>query len=242
MCLALACAWSSSGSGQQSAKVWQWSITPYVWAAGTKGRVGARDVVGSIDVSAADAIRAGDVAPMAVLEARRGRWLGYLELFYLSTTDDENLAPVLGPPSTLDIEQYQTMLAPQVGYSVVTWPKGTIDVIAGLRYWHVKAELTAILPSMSSGTETSSDWVDGIVGADVRAAPWGPRWHVVAYADLGAGGSDFTWQALGGATYDLSRCCSVGLIYRYLDVDYESDRLVNDVAMSGPALSFGFRF
>jgi hypothetical protein len=66
----------------------------------------------------------------------------------------------------------------------------------------VKAELTTVLPSISSGAETSADWVDAIVGADLHATPSGPRWRLLAYADLGAGGSDFTWRALGGVTYD----------------------------------------
>jgi hypothetical protein len=234
--------WPPSARAQEPLKTWQWSITPYVWAAGTKGRVGARDVVGSVDVTTGDVLQTGDVAFMAALEGGRGRWLGHLDAFYVSTTDDEDLAPVLGKPSTLHIEQYQTMLASQIGYSVFTGPEATVHAVAGLRYWHVKAELTAVLPSMSSGAGSSADWVDGIVGADVRATPWGQRWQLLAYADLGAGGSDFTWQAFGGVTYELSRCCSVGLTYRHLDVDYESDRVVNDVTMSGPALSFGFRF
>jgi len=222
--------------------MWQWSITPSVWAAGTKGRVGARNVVGSVDVSTGNALQTGDVALTASLEGRRGRWLGHLDAVYVSTTDDEDFAPVLGKPSTLHIEQYQTMVAPQVAYAMFTWPSASVHAIAGVRYWHVKAALTAILPSMSSGAEASADWVDGTVGADVRATPWGPRWQLLAYADLGAGGSNFTWQTLGGVSYELSRCCSVGLIYRHLDVDYESDRLVNDVGMGGPAVSFGFRF
>ena len=89
------------------------------------------------------------------------------------------------------------MVAPQVGYSVFTWPKGAVDVVAGQRSWHVKAELTAILPSMSSGAETSADSVDCIVGAGVRAAPWGPAATCWRTRTFGAGGSDFTWQAFG---------------------------------------------
>jgi opacity protein-like surface antigen len=198
--------------------------------------------VGSVDVSTGDVLQTGHVTFAAALEGGRGRWLGHLDAFYVSTSDDEDFTPVLGKPSTLHIEQHQTMFAPQVGYAVFTRPTATVHAIAGLRYWYVKAELTAVLPSMSSGAQTDAEWVDGVVGADVRATPWGPRWHLLAYADLGAGGSDFTWQALGGVSYDLSRCCSVGLVYRHLDVDYESDRLVNDVRMSGPAVSFGLRF
>ena len=189
LCLASACVWSSTTGAQEASKAWQWSITPYVWAAGTKGRVGARDVVGSVDVTTGDVLETGKVALMGVLEGRRGRWLGHLDLFYVSTTDDENLAPVLGAPSTLEIEHYQTMLESQVGYSVLTWPKGTVDAVAGLRSWHVKAELTAVLPSMSSGAETSADWVDGIVGAGARRSAriggW-PGWRARPPHALGA--------------------------------------------------------
>jgi hypothetical protein len=94
--------WPPSARAQEPLKTWQWSITPYVWAAGTKGRVGARDVVGSVDVTTGDVLQTGDVAFMAALEGGRGRWLGHLDAFYVSTTDDEDLAPVLGSrrPST----------------------------------------------------------------------------------------------------------------------------------------------
>ena len=242
LCLGSASDWPAIARAQAPSMTWQWSITPSVWAASTKGRVGARDVVGSIDVRTGDVLQSGDVAFMAAIEGKRGRWLGHLDAFYVSTTDDEDFTPVLGKPSTLRIEQYQTMLAPQVGYAVFTGPKATLHAVAGVRYWHVNAELTAIQPSMTSGAETTAEWVDGIVGADVRATPWGPRWQLLAYADLGAGGSNLTWQAVGGVAYELSPCCGVGLVYRHLDVDYDTERLVNDVAMSGPALSFAFRF
>ena len=67
LCLASASVWSSTAGGQElqeASKAWQWSITPYVWAAGTKGRVGARDVVGSVDVTTGDVLQTGKVALM----------------------------------------------------------------------------------------------------------------------------------------------------------------------------------
>ena len=45
----------------------------------------------------------------------------------------KNVTPVLGKPSTLHIEQHQTMFAPQVGYAVFTRPTATVHAIAGLR-------------------------------------------------------------------------------------------------------------
>ncbi len=60
---------------------------------------------------------------------------------------------------------------------------------------------------------------------------------------MGAGGSDFTWQALGGIGYDLSRCCRLDAAYRYLAVDYEKDDgLVYVVHLNGPAVGVTVRF
>jgi hypothetical protein len=40
----------------------------------------------------------------------------------------------------------------------------------------------------------------------------------------------------------MAACCSVIVAYRQLDVDYERDTFVDDVYMTGPALSVGFGF
>lgn len=240
-CVLMSTAGSSAGA-QGAPTTWQWSITPYAWLARTEGRVGAGNISTDVDLSAGDLLKSVDVVLMAVVQAQRGRWLGHVDLFYVSASDDANVQLLPGIAATLKVQQYQTMVAPEVGYTLYTRPNVAVDAVAGLRYWHVKAELTAALPARSVGGSNSADWVDGIVGATVRAMPWGPRWHLLAYGDLGAGGANFTWQALGGATYDFSHCCSVGLTYRHLDVDYESDKLINDVSMTGPAISLGFRF
>ena len=34
--------------------------------------------------------------------------------------------------------------------------------------------------------------------------PLAPRWSFTGYADVGAGGSDSTWQAMGGFDYAIS--------------------------------------
>jgi hypothetical protein len=91
--------------------------------------------------------------------------------------------------------------------------------------------------------EASGDkgWVDGTVGANLRYQP-AEKWHLVAKADIGAGGSDFTWQLYGGAGYDLGSCCALVAAYRHLDVDYDKEGFLYDVNLSGPALGVGLRF
>ena len=81
-----------------------------------------------------------------------------------------------------------------------------------------------------------------IVGAGWHYHAGGP-WRLYAKADLGGGGSKFTWQALGGAGYDLGSCCTLTAAYRYLDVDYEKyGSFLYNVHLNGPAVGMTFRF
>lgn len=241
---ALLAAAPSPVGAQDGSESWHWSFTPYLWAANTKGRSGVKGFVGDVDLSAGDVLKSVDIAFMGTLEARRGRWFGSLDAFYVGLSDDRTIESTsLATQFKIKIELDQTMLAPEAGYRVAAWPTGSVQALAGLRYWHVTGKIT-VTPSGAAARSSSqsTDWVDGIVGARVRATPWGPRWRLYGRGDLGAGGSDFTWQALGGAAYDLSRCCAIIGVYRHLDVDYETSSFTNDVYMTGPALGVVIRF
>ena len=87
----------------------------------------------------------------------------------------------------------------------------------------------------------SKGWVDGTVGARARYG-FARRWHLTGKADVGTGGSDFTWQAPGGGGIDVGACCTALAAYRHLDTDYESDDFVYDAYLSGPTLGFEARF
>lgn len=228
---------------QGAAAHWQgWTIAPYAWISDTKGRVGGGGAASDVNLTAKDLLKSVNVAIMAIGELRRDPWLGRVDFFYASISDDEDLSSVVGAPATIHVDEGQTMISPEVGYTVYKWPKGLVDVLAGIRYWHMANDLGLTLPTGSGSQSTNTSWVDGIAGADVAATPWGPRWHLFALGDLGGGGSNFTWQAFGGGTYDFNDWGSVSAAYRYLHVAYESEKLIDDVAMSGPAISVGFRF
>ena len=67
------------------------------------------------------------------------------------------------------------------------------------------------------------------------------NWYLPYYADVGTGGSQSTWQALAGVGYQF-KWGDVLLAYRYLDYNFDSDFLLDDINMSGPALGARFRF
>ena len=235
--IALGCALARRGEAQENrvpdAQVeppeWRITLTPYLWAAGLDGRIGVNGQPTDVSIGVGDVLDQFDLAVMALLEARRGPWVVRADVFYVNLGEDS---------SGISLNQEQFILQPEAGRTVVAQSWGTVDILAGVRYWHLSVDLTASPNTLSE----SKDWVDGTVGAAWRFQP-AQRWHLFAKGDVGAGGSEFTWQGQGGAGYDLGHCCTLAALYRYLDVDYENDDgFIYDVHLNGPALGLTLRF
>jgi hypothetical protein len=131
---------------------------------------------------------------------------------------------------------------PEVGYTLVERPWGGIDGLVGARLWNFDLDITVIEGDTETDVASGDQhWLDGTVGARVRYSST-RHWHLFFKGDAGAGGSDFTWQVIGGAGYDLGSCCVARAVYRHLDVDYESDDILTDVYLTGPALGLEIKF
>ena len=61
------------------------------------------------------------------------------------------------------------------------------------------------------------------------------------YAEVGTGQSDFAWQAIAGIGYKFT-WGDVLLVYQHLDYEFDSDYLIEDLTVSGPALGARFKF
>jgi hypothetical protein len=92
-------------------------------------------------------------------------------------------------------------------------------------------------PAYLSGSE---DFWDGIVGVK-GGIMLNENWYIPYYADIGAGGSNLTWQLYAGIGYMFS-WGDIKLAYRYLEYDQDDDKLVQDLKLYGPQLGIGFRF
>jgi hypothetical protein len=223
-------------AGPAEAPTWRFTFTPDFWASGMSGRVGVGPDVGEVDLSVGDIMNHFDLGVMGLFEARRHPWVIRTDLFYVSLSDERAAYP--DGSGTLEIGMDEFMLQPELGYTILARPWGGIDALIGVRYWDLEVNL-AVLPQEVTGDQS---WVDGTLGAGLRYQP-AERWRVFAKLDAGAGGSDFTWQGLGGGGYVLGRCCTLIAVYRYLDVDYEKEGgLVYDVHMNGPALGVTLHF
>ena len=81
-------------------------------------------------------------------------------------------------------------------------------------------------------------WV-GIVGVRGRILFSGTDWFVPYYADVGAGGSNWTWQAMVGVGYRMN-WGEVTLTYRALAYDFDKNDAY--LTLPGPGLGVGFRW
>jgi opacity protein-like surface antigen len=222
-------------AGQKEGPSWRFSFTPYVWATGVSGTVGTGSELTQVDISFSDIFDSVDFGVMGLFQARREPWVFRADLFYASLGDQQ--ATTSGS-TTIPVNQEDLMIQPEVGYSIVHGPWGSVDGLLGARYWHLKVDIGP------AGQPASAhrDWVDGTVGAGFTNRPT-DRWNLFAKSDVGVGGSNFTWQVVGGLGYDLGSCCTVDAAYRYLAVDYEQDDgFVYDVHFTGPALGLTLHF
>lgn len=97
------------------------------------------------------------------------------------------------------------------------------------------AEVDVTLPLSESG-----DVWDTIVGLRGNIS-LGPRRFVPWGANIGAGDSDLTWQAMAGVGYKAASCVDVVLTYRYLKWELDGE-LIDELSFSGPLLGAVFRF
>jgi len=81
---------------------------------------------------------------------------------------------------------------------------------------------------------------DGIVGLRGRTA-LSDKWYLTYHADIGAGDSDLTWQALVGLNYRFSKV-DAAFRYRYLKWEFDDNDTFDDLDLSGPYAGARFSF
>ena len=141
-----------------------------------------------------------------------------------------------------DPQQRLFVLTPEAGYRILDSDDASLDVVGGIRYWRLKSELefqSGVLPGI--GLQASRGWTDGIVGMRARRT-LSRKWWASAYGDLGAGGSDLTYEIVGNAGLDIRERYAVVFGYRYLNVDYDKNGFLFDTAMKGPLFGFTIKF
>jgi len=220
---------------------WEISVTPYVFLPRLKGTIGIVGETAEVNASFSDIFKNLDFAAMGTFEARKRNWMVIVDGMYMSLSGQK----VTPSPffSDIDVEVKEIIVTPLVGYRAVNTERGSIDLLAGARIWHVKSHLTfqpRIRPLVD--VEGSRNWVDPIVGAR-GTATLSPRTFVLGEFDAGGFGvgSDFTGQVFGGVGFQLKPRVALIGGYRYLRTDYVNEGFIYRTSLSGITLGAKFR-
>ena len=228
---------------------WQFSGAIYLWGADLGGHTKSGS---EVEVGFSDLLDNLEMAFMGAFAARKNNWSLLADVIYMDlgvdkTTDLSIPVGSMQVPVTtsvsLDVEAWILHFAG--GYNLYSEGESRLDLIGGARYLDLDQnmflQLQSLGPGLSRTISESLTSFDGIVGLKGHAS-LGERWFLPYYVDIGTGESKLTWQATAGIGFRAGRVWDLALVYRHLEWDLDSTRVVDDINFSGPTLGVIFRW
>jgi hypothetical protein len=207
---------------------------------GFDGTLKIRNQTVPVSASFSDIFNRLNIGFMGAFDARKGRWGILLDTVYLN----------LSAKNTLGQTSVQTrsdnklfFLDPEAYFRVVKHPRGSIDALVGLRYWHSANTLAITGPASTLKFQKGKDWVDPILGGRFKLNLT-RRFFTVFKGDVGGfgAGSQLTYQIFAGGGAEFKDKFALIAGYRRIYVDLGSSGLLHDYAINGLALGFGIKF
>lgn len=223
---------------------WRFSLAPYFWLPAQSGHTTVKGITTDISLNLADAWdlidENFDGGLLLHFEASKERLSLFADVMYLDLEHQGN-----GLFGTRNIGLEQGIFELGAAYALIDRPlvEGQelglrLEPLAGARAYYLESSISFPVLIDTSGDKT---WVDGFVGARARLE-LDRSLALFARGDLGGGGSDFAWNALGGVDVRLADWASLLAGYRALSTDYSSGEFEYDVTLYGPFIALSFRF
>jgi hypothetical protein len=228
--------------GGAPADQWVYGAEVYGWGADIGGETTSG---GPVDVDFNDLFDDLELGFMGTLAAARGKWTLFGDFIYLDVDDDtKGSVNILGSqvPTEVDVELKGFVATVGGAYSFLDTGTTRLNLVAGARYLWLEADLDVdIGPVSGDGSDSDHVW-DGIVGLRGKT-DLNEKLYLTYFADVGAGDSDMTWQALAAISYRFQKFDAV-LGYRYLEWDFDDGDMLNfdELDLSGPFAGVKFRF
>ena len=219
---------------QVEEKDWSWKLVPfYGWMTALSGETGIGRATGDVDV---DFDKIFDNLSFVYMGHFEGGWRQtagfFVDGIYTKLEADKTTKGI-----KTELEITQPIMEGGAFYRLNVGPS-SFDLLGGVRYYGLDVDLSV---GDLGDASKSSDWFDAIGGL---------RWiiHVTekfaisARGDLGFGGSDMSWNAIGVLDWRPWENFSFMGGYRALGFDYtDEDGKVDfnyDLVMQGPVLGF----
>ena len=226
-------------------------IGMYMFLTDIKGDTRIGNVVSDVDVPVSDVLDELDMAFMAFVEHRNGKWSFIGDIFYANIGAKDTIARnnVTAVSVDVDVELKQLMLEGFVAYRVVDKRDGItrfgVDLLGGLRYNKIETELGVQVSALGLTTAGSRngdiDWTDAVVGVRTQYS-FGNGWGLSGWADIGDGQDSSSYQLIGLVNYTFKNKARVFGGYRKYNMEYEDNSIALDLDYQGPILGVSFRF
>jgi hypothetical protein len=140
------------------------------------------------------------------------------------------------------------------GYTLAQGDWGNFDAIVGFRYLELNGRVNyslnltltgprgngATFGGIGSVSGSVNIW-NGIAGFRGRFVIGNTALFIPYYFDIGAGGSNLTWQIASGLGYSTS-WGDVALTYRYLSFEQGNDSVLRNLSVRGPMVALDIKF
>jgi hypothetical protein len=227
---------------QSNAGEWQFSVAPYLWAAGMDGTIRIADLEADVDLAFSDIISDLDFALMGHFDMRNDRWVLSSDLVYVDLGQSEDIVEG-GIEGTVTANLDLTLIELAGGYRL----SPVLTLLAGARWVDMGTGLAFSGDFVDEDADAGASWVDPLIGIHAFAS-LSDRWWLGVRADIGGFGvgSELTWQAYADIGFRASKLVSVMLGYHVFDMDYQDGSglaaVELDVMISGPQLGVVFTF
>ncbi len=211
---------------------WQFAIAPYLWGSDISGQTQGGL---PIDVDIGDIVDNLEGVFMAAFEARKNKWLILADYIYLDVAASKQVGPL-----PIDVNLEGTVFHLAGGYNLYQ-EKSSLDLIFGARNLDLDLGLSTVIMGTPVSRSRSDNNLDAIIGVKGQLG-FSKRWYLPYYVDVGTGDSDLTWQATAGVSFRAAKWVDLALVYRHLEWEFDSGKLLQDINFSGPAFGAIFRF
>lgn len=218
-----------------------WKVSAYLWTAALDGTLGLGPIEADLDLSFSDLLSDLDIGGSLAVRRDMGSHMLVGDLTYLALSPDDVAGPM---GSTIGSGLDLTLLA---GYYGHKW--GSSDrfgaLLVGARYMELAVDMSLALglptePEIKMSVDPS--FTDFVVGG-MFATKLGPKWDLFFTGDIGAGGSNSSWQTQLMFQRRLQSGNRIDIGARILSVDFDDtvaggQLFVIDARITG--LMFGF--
>ncbi len=219
-------------------------VSPYVWVPTVTGNIGTSAQGLDFALDAGDLLEVFEFGGLIHGEVRHKSGWG-VSTDYIFANLGTGVDILIGDvDADIDAEVMELTLVRRIDMD-----RHSLDLYGGIRRWDADVEIAITTAFFDSTIVTGDEWIDPIVGARYQHQ-LSRRWRLLFQGDIGGfgAGSDFTWNAVAGASYSLSDKASFQLVFKSLSVNRKSPAIGNgapidlDIAITGPLIGFAYRF